>query len=253
MQFLRFVLTNVRFIGSCNLITTGKKKVLTVLLMFMLLLLALRTVGFSDVPREKLSENLVNANLDGNQEFPDIAADKGDGTLLVAWKDDSNHKVSYRLYDKLGNSLSGVITIETSYVLGNAWPGPAVDELSNDDFFVVWEEGRGGVFGRYVNGDGSILGSEDFLISDQGEKYATPAISVIPSSIYGGDIKDVAMVVWNEIKDGLDDDNVFGRLFKLKWDQAPQAPDDFIISPVHLDDSPLSWPSHESCSNDRCG
>lgn len=194
--------------------------------------------GCSDVPIERLSENLVNTNLDGNQKFPDIAADKSTGTLLIAWHDATNGKVSYRLYNKLGNYLSDVMIVETSSVTGDV-PNLATDELSNEDYFVVWIE-TGNLCGRYIEGDGSILGGEDdFLISEMGKMCVTPEISIIPASARQGYVNDVAMVVWNQIREGanpFDDDNVFGRLFPLIWGEAPTG---FITEPRHLDPSSI--------------
>lgn len=146
--------------------------------------------------------------------------------------------ISYRLYDKLGHYQTPAHEISTSYS-GEGTGYTAVDELSNDDYFVVWEEGRSGLYGRYIDGDGTIRGSNDLLISGQGQKYATCEISNVYSwfwsQVYETDT-DVAMVVWNEIIDGLDDDNAYGRMLALPWDEEPSV-DHFITIPFHLDNS----------------
>lgn len=76
----------------CHLISMNKKNALVLI---MLVLLTLKA-GFSDVPRVKLAENLVNTSQEYDQINPDIASDQETGAYMVVWVDKDAVKVYYR-------------------------------------------------------------------------------------------------------------------------------------------------------------
>jgi hypothetical protein len=191
----------------------------------------------SDVPLVRLIEGVVNETFISDQIYPAISTDLNSGNYIIVWRNESTARINYRIYNKLGKYLTGIREIQTSTVNGSGmWP--SVDELSNGDYFIVWPE-NSGIYGRYLESDGGILGTEDFLISGQGEKYATPEIAIVPGVQSYGDIYDVAMIAWLEIIDGIDDDNVFGRRLRLYYDIAPD-PANFLEEPFHMDDSEIT-------------
>ncbi|KAJ3446379.1 tandem-95 repeat protein [Anaeramoeba flamelloides] len=107
-------------------------------------------------------------NVQANQEQRDPrVVYRPDGKFIVIWINHNNQeKITGRIYHANGNSLTDEIVISS----GSSWnDSPDVVSLSDNRMFVVWIETDHKPWGRIVNADGTMSGSQ-FAIRDYGAK-----------------------------------------------------------------------------------
>ena len=158
-----------------------------------------------------LSSPMPISTASNDQHAPDLAYNGNTGYFLVVWQDHRGGAADIygRLVDSFGNLISGDIAICTASG-GQYYPRVAhgvLGALDPDDneYLVVWQDHRGGddgqIYGRRLDEDGNLLGSELVIATGTGTKMR-PALDY--SSTLGR-----YMVVWQDERNS--DLDIYGR------------------------------------------
>ncbi len=126
-----------------------------------------------------LDEFMVNTTTVHSQTKPDVAVDP-DRNFVIVWEswyqDGSNKGVYARMFDILGNPLTGEIPVNTTtqYSQGR----PKVKFLNNGNFVVIWESWKQdiatpsgyGLYGKIFDSQGNVV-KDEFRINSYTNDY----------------------------------------------------------------------------------
>lgn len=140
---------------------------------------------------------------------PDLAYDSSNNRFLAVWQDQRNGNAD--IYGRLINGNGTVygdsdFLIHTTQSTNQTSPNVAYDS-TNSRFLVVWTDRRDGesdVYGRLVNADGTLFGTEDILMHLDISTQSSPSVAFDSTN-------NRFLVVWGDTRDDPVGD-VYGRL-----------------------------------------
>ncbi|MDW3223931.1 MAG: Ig-like domain-containing protein [Paracoccaceae bacterium] len=145
----------------------------------------IRVQRFDDTGAKQGNEITVNAETDGTQTQPTVAALSGGGFVL-SWSDFNSNlgpstNITARVFDNSGNPVSGDIAVNTNRP--NEETDSQITALTGGGFVVTWtaasaqDGSSNGIFGQIFDSSGAPQGGEfqvnEFTSSDQSQSTIT--------------------------------------------------------------------------------